>query len=97
MQTLKFDVKAKIVLKEASDKYLNIQPHQLSTEILDMLAKQIYVGMDKILSVVITASSVDPENSILISTVCWDGNTVQRIIGKHTIAGDYERISVDFM
>ena len=97
MSELKFMEDVKIILKEDSEKYLYINPDMLSSEIIDMVAKQIYPVMDKILSIFIQASTIDPENSVCITTTCWDGTSVQKIVGRHTKDGDYERISVDFM
>lgn len=97
MDDLRFIDNARIVLTVSHDVYVPIAPDQLSAEIEKMIRKQIYPDQDLILGVHIQASSSDPTNCVSVNTVCWDGHTVQRVIGRHSTDGEYEKLSVDFM
>lgn len=97
MTKLKFIDNARITLKVNDDEVLYLKQNQLSDEIIDMISKQIYPGYDLILSLYISQSSMDPEHSISLISVCWDGTTVQRIHGRHTDNGNYEKLVTDFM
>lgn len=97
MNDLRFIDNARIVLTVSPDVYVPITPDQLSAELKKMINKQIYPDQDLILGVHIQASCSDPTNSVTINTTCWDGGSVQRVIGRHSTDGEYEKLSVDFM
>ena len=97
MNDLRFIDNARIVLTVSPDVYVPITQDQLSAELKKMINKQIYPDQDLILGVHIQASSSDPTNSVIVNTTCWDGGAVQRVIGRHSIDGEYEKLSVDFM
>lgn len=97
MDELRFIDNARIVLTVSPDVYVPITKDQLSAELKKMIKKQVYPNQDLILGVHIQTSSSDPTNSVTVNTVCWDGGSVQRVIGRHSTDGEYEKLSVDFM
>lgn len=96
MNDLRFIDNVNIILSVKPGTYVNIKPDQLSENLRGMIAKQIYPSQDLILKVHISPSSLDPEHSVSIATVCWDGRSTQYVHGKHTDDGTYERIAFNF-